>query len=293
MFDWNLAIERNKDALTQIVAGLFGLVRVAPHSVIPDATAVRDPLTPSSRKEGRSAPEGKPQWIPVSAGTGMTMGRDSASHPHPEPVEGRGCGEFSHKHNFNLTTILRAAEAALRRLIMLYVIAKGIKARVYAKRDDRLLPDFASFKRAENPLPKFNLIDPRPSLMVTWVNDESDERTDTDPFLILSLSKDEEVYGEQTLRQAQGEGIAFDAYSRMSAAAFLARLQAFDHALNNLPKEARRMAREIEKRQRLRSLPLTEDKPLRGSWADPPIRIGKPPGHRDRGDHEVDHILKE
>ncbi|MEL7429785.1 MAG: hypothetical protein AAFN43_07275, partial [Pseudomonadota bacterium] len=188
----------------------------------------------------------------------------------------------------HLTAILRAAEAALRRLIMLYVIAKGIKARVSAKRDDRPLPDFASFKRAENPLPKFNLIDPRPPLVMTWVNDESDERTNTDPFLILSLSKDEEAYGEQTLRQAQGEDV-----SHFNPTNFLARLQALDHALNNLPQQARRMAREIEKRKHLRSLPLTDDKPLRGVWADPPIRIGKPPGHRDRGDHEIDHILKE
>ncbi|MEL7429518.1 MAG: hypothetical protein AAFN43_05925, partial [Pseudomonadota bacterium] len=176
-------------------------------------------------------------------------------------------------------------------LIMLYVIAKGIKARVSAKRDDRPLPDFASFKRAEKPLPKFNLIDPRPALVMTWV--EEDEGADTTPFLILSLSKDEEAHGEQTLRQAQGEGIAFDANSSISAPALLARLQALDHALNNLPKEARGMAREIEKRKRLRSLPLDPDKPLRGAWADPPIRVGKPPGHRDRGDHEVDHILQE
>ncbi|MEL7428867.1 MAG: hypothetical protein AAFN43_02595, partial [Pseudomonadota bacterium] len=87
MFDWNLAIERNTQALTHIVAGLFGLVRVAKHSVIPATTVSRDPLTPTSREEGHSASESKPQWIPVSTGTGMTLERDCPSHgqlPNPD-----------------------------------------------------------------------------------------------------------------------------------------------------------------------------------------------------------------
>ncbi len=184
---------------------------------------------------------------------------------------------ISRETRLHLACVLRAAEAALRRLIMLFVIANGIKAGLYnRKTDQRPLPDFASFKRAENPLPKFNLIDPRPSLT---------------SFLILSLSKNEKAQSGQTLRQAQGE--CLERTSHISPTNLFARLQALDHALNTLPQQARRMAREIEKRARARALPVPEDKPLLGPWADPPIRRGKPPGHRDRPKHDVDYVLQE
>jgi hypothetical protein len=72
----------------------------------------------------------------------------------------------------------------------------------------------------------------------------------------------------------------------VNAAHLFLRLAALRHALNTLPKQARRLARWQALRNASR---LNRTKPMRMS----PFRPGRPPGHRTRQTHGVDHILKE
>lgn len=68
----------------------------------------------------------------------------------------------------------------------------------------------------------------------------------------------------------------------VDAARLCLRLQAIKHALDDIPRQARRLAR-----WRLR-------KPTRPGRAPAlPLRFGRPPGHRRRPSHDVDHILAE
>ncbi len=92
-----------------------------------------------------------------------------------------------------LVRTLRTVEAALRRLIVLYVYVHGVKAVVRKRQDkrDRPLPDFASFGSGVGDRPPvFRLFDPRKplTLLADWSKHEGN------------------VYGASTLRQAQGEG---------------------------------------------------------------------------------------
>ncbi len=68
----------------------------------------------------------------------------------------------------------------------------------------------------------------------------------------------------------------------VSAARLNRRLAALRNALDDLPKQARRMARVEAKREAARS---QTGKYIR------PMRPGKPPGHRDRKRHPVDFVL--
>ena len=60
------------------------------------------------------------------------------------------------------------------------------------------------------------------------------------------------------------------------------RLAAIKFALEDLPREARRLAR-------WQARPIAERRPRLST----PLRPGRPPGHRERQTHEVDEILKE
>ena len=67
------------------------------------------------------------------------------------------------------------------------------------------------------------------------------------------------------------------------AARLAARLAALQNALDNLPAQARRLARACLKRK---SMPA-------GPRAVPPLRPGLAPGYKKRGRGEIDEILRE
>ena len=60
------------------------------------------------------------------------------------------------------------------------------------------------------------------------------------------------------------------------------RLQALKFALDDLPRQARRLARLRLRREKVPSLKFK-----------PPMRAGRPPGHRKKPVHEIDEILIE
>ncbi len=62
------------------------------------------------------------------------------------------------------------------------------------------------------------------------------------------------------------------------------RLYALQRALGDLPGQAKRLARWEAKRRAVRA--------VTGKYIAP-MRPGKPPGHRDRGKHPADYVLKD
>ena len=218
--DWNLAIEKNTHALAQIVSGLWKLVGVEPKSVEDYEPSISSTVLATSSSSKRATlpssvlATSSSSEPTTSSSSDLIRGSKSepvgvmhsplGSSPPPIPTSRAARAHVPpHKEEANiplgpitrriLVRTLRTIEAALRRLIVLYVYVYGIKA-VARKRQDkrnRPLPDFSKFGSSSSDRPPvFRLFDPRKPLT-----------------LMLSLSKHEgEMYGASTLRQAQGEG---------------------------------------------------------------------------------------
>ncbi len=207
MFDWKLAIEKNKATLAQVVAGLFVLVRCAPGTI------------PGSNDK-------------------LHLSKNMRNH---------------------LATVLRKAEAALRRLLVLFVRVHSVAAKSN-NTPQAPLPDFSAFTSAhKNYIPRFNLIDPRKPLRLPLI--------DETPIGLFETSGRSHQANETTPNTAH----------------FLRRLAALDHALKPLPAQAKRLARTIERRK---TAPP-------GTGCVGPIRPGRPPGHCQRPKDEADHVLRE
>ncbi len=207
MFDWKLAIEKNKAALAQVVAGLFVIARCAPGTI-------------------------------PGSGNMLHLTKNVRNH---------------------LATVLRKAEAALRRLLVLFVRVHGIRV-THGKTPEAPLPDYSGFPPAhKNPIPRFNLIDPRKLLRLPLIDETPDRLFET----------------SRTAHQANEP--------TPNTAHLLRRLAALDHALKTLPAQAKRLARIIEQRK---TAPP-------GPGCVGPIRPGRPPGHCHRPKDEADHVLRE
>lgn len=158
--------------------------------------------------------------------------------------------------------ILRPAESALRRLIVIVaheMALRGVKLRP-ARRGG--LAEFLVFSRpnpqAGNRLPTFNLIDPLKLF--------GRDAPDLDGF---------------------GTGDYSDAPDKtpVPAASLGLRILALKHALENLPQQARRLARWYEQRD----LAYSQNLPHRYS----PMRPGPAPASRQRNHEEIDKVLLE
>ncbi len=158
--------------------------------------------------------------------------------------------------------ILRPAESAVRRLIMIVVhemALRGFKLRP-ARRDG--LAEFLVFSRpnprGEPALPSFNLIDP----------------------LKIFGREAPDVDGLYSGENSDGPEV-----TPISAASLGLRILALKNALENLPRHARRLARWYEQRD----LAYAQNLAHRYS----PMRPGPAPASRRRTDHEVDEVLLE
>ncbi len=163
--------------------------------------------------------------------------------------------------------VLRPAEAALRRLIVIVERVSGIEVLPAVRSADRRFPAGVA-RGAGSRIPAFALFDPR-------------KRFD---------SNGSRVRGTPNIRFFDGYDAPVPAKSvatpddMVSAERLCRRLQALQRALGDLPKQARRLARWQAKREVVRA--------VSGKYIAP-IRPGKPPGNRDRGKHPVDEILRE
>jgi len=342
--DWNLAIEKNTNALTQIVAGLFVLVGLDNFSAKPPGSRPLTNYAALTRKANASrrrsaclpadggaslalpATQGgqtnqsskSSSYNPTPSSSGLTRGsthKPSASlsacavdpnnclsvdsriksdyddgnnvcvsKPEPNNFANITLGPITRRH---LVSMLRTAEAALRRLIVLFVKVHGVKASAKTKRT-RPLPDFASFGSvASNRPPVFNLFDPRKRLVFGFDEDTDSNPTNSSssdliggsmhgPRIMFPHTHSVSLGVDPRVKAEDDDGVG-------SAEKLLKRLAALDHALKTLPQQAKRLVRTLE--QRKNAPP--------GIKRIPPIRPGIPPGFRDRGKHEVDDVLRE
>jgi hypothetical protein len=160
--------------------------------------------------------------------------------------------------------IIRPAEAAVRRLIMMAALQLGPK-QFRARPQHSSHPDFASFARSNNEtIPNFNLIDPLKSF-----------GEQTPDFEILGNSY------HQFLEDNDIPSVT----TRVCALTLSRRLLALKHALDTLPKQAKRLARW----HAARDAALQNRRPHRLS----PLRPGTPVGLPKSKRSEVQEVLLE
>jgi hypothetical protein len=248
--DWDLAIKRNRDALLRVIGALFAMA------------GLTSPL------------------------------RGEVSRAQARNGEGQIAGLLlTHQLYRAILAILRPAESAVRRLIM--IAARGL---TLAPRQPRPAPVGLTQSTDKARIPTFCLMDPLKR------------------FVPCAICADEEtnfwnVDGEEEADDEAEDAAFIHSIPRISIPGFVdpvfappkpqlpagyanahqlrRRLLALKHALDNLEKQARRLARWKAKRDSLRQqFPL---RPQRLST----LRPGLPPGYRQRRTHEIDEILRE
>lgn len=174
-------------------------------------------------------------------------------------------GRIPRELHRDILRVLRPTESAVRRLIV--VLARGLIVKVRAPR-----PAPAGVVRAGAGQQRlsFRLFDVRPFL-----------RLAPRPIKAGSRSQPRITFfgdGEARSISLTREPVPKD--DDVEAANLARRLMAVQAALDDLPRQAKRLARALARRQRSPRLKL------RG-----PLRPGRPPGFRRRAIREVDHVL--
>jgi hypothetical protein len=173
-----------------------------------------------------------------------------------------------HRLHRTVLRVLRPAESAVRRLIV--VAARGIVVKVAPSRP---MPKGHRIGKGSGPSrPSFKLCDKRiffPEL------DNPRVKYAKHPPRILFLGPDSRIDSLWPRPPPAPHGL-------VNAARLARRLQALKSALDDLPRQARRMARWRVTRE---AMPNPKFKS--------PLRPGPPPGHRRKPTHEIDKILTE
>jgi hypothetical protein len=193
----------------------------------------------------------------------------------------RGAVTFPRHLIAAILLILRPAESAVRRLVLLAALCRKPGAACLSAR--HIDPGLAARMQALPKLPPafrtpaFALLDPLISF---------------DPDTIWNADPTEHIRFQSSfdtgLDPATGFRTLPDSQQPVSAAAIVQRLHAISHALDTLPQQARRLLR-WQKRRDVLLQGKTPYKPVRIT----PIRPGLPPGWRQRSVYEVDHVLRE
>ena len=160
--------------------------------------------------------------------------------------------------------ILKPAESALRRLIM--VLAHRLSVTVGAVRSVSGA-NRARGKRADDYVPPFRLFDPRKR------TGKRGRRSGPAPS-ISDFDEDRPRLPESS-DDAENEPVP--------AVHLCGRLNALQRALEDLQRQAQRLAR-VQARRR--------DPQRKTRWLEP-MRAGWPPGWRVRGKHEIDEVLRD
>lgn len=161
--------------------------------------------------------------------------------------------------------ILRPAESALRRLIVIYARERLITD---AQRSAPL-PDFSAFEpNSKERAPAFRLIDPRKRFDLNEDGaDNTDQRHEPRIWTMGMATPAHHV---------DDKPVALP-----DIASLKRRIAALDHALKTLPAQARRLNRMTARREQAPP----------GPGRAGPIRPGWPPGYRQRPGHDIDIIL--
>jgi hypothetical protein len=163
--------------------------------------------------------------------------------------------------------VLGPAESAARRLIVLAAQFQKNVSSPSASTASLPLPDFTAFDRATK-TPRFKLFDQRKRF--DWLDDQPAKQMPKAMPRISVIGVSDPVF--ETPKQ-----------SRQDSATLTRRLQALQGALSDLPMQAKRLNRQMQKRK---AQPA-------GPKRVPPLRPGLPPSFRQKPDHAVDHVLKE
>jgi hypothetical protein len=165
--------------------------------------------------------------------------------------------------------VLLAAESAVRRLIVIAARDMVVKLRA-----PRTMPAGRIAGKGESRLPSFPLIDPRPRISV--------QRRGFGPRPVPRIH----VFGGDprvaALWVQPVPQPSSPVETETDAGPLCRRLQALKNALDDLPRQARRLARWRARQQR---------KP--GTARVSPLRRGPPPGHRRTPLYDIDEVLRE
>ena len=186
--------------------------------------------------------------------------------------------------------VLRQAESATRRLIFAKV--RGMERPEYEPRaarskssQKRSRETTGERKKGATRIPQFQLIDPRVFMEELYPNrrlrqTRSRKKKNAEPQLLFRIAG---IDGEPDYEAWSEPAPQLSPDDLLTGIHICRRLQALYHALNDLPKQAERLLREMARR--------AEAPP--GPGRVPPLRRGTPPGHRKRPIHPVDEILSD
>ena len=167
--------------------------------------------------------------------------------------------------------VLRPAESAMRRLIV--IAARGIVVKLAASRP---MPVGHMIGKGSTPRPSFQLFDPRKNFALTH------RRTFTrNPPRIHIFGNDPRVAALWPAPRPVVEPPP-PPDGLVNAERLSRRLQALNFALDDLPRQARRLARWRLRRETAKAPKFKS-----------PLRPGHPPGYRRKSVHEVDEVLIE
>jgi hypothetical protein len=162
--------------------------------------------------------------------------------------------------------ILRPAESAVRRLIV--IAARGL---VVKTAPSRPMPAGPIGKGGGHSRPSFQIFDPRKNFA------KRRRRT------FARIGPRIHVFRSETWMAPQPAAEPAPPPDNLVDAARLARrLEALKLALDDLPRQARRLARWRMKREQAKAPTFTS-----------PLRPGRPPGSRRKPDHKIDDVLAE
>jgi hypothetical protein len=169
--------------------------------------------------------------------------------------------------------VLHPAESALRRLIV--IVARGLVVKLTPSRP---MPKGAIIGKGGPSRPSFKLFDPRKTFAELR---QPGRRATRNPPRIHFFRPDPRV---AALWPAPRPAVvaAPPPDGLVNAEPLTRRLQALKSALDNLPRQAKRLARWRLRRDNIPSLKFKS-----------PLRPGRPPGHRKKPTHEVDEVLIE
>jgi hypothetical protein len=179
--------------------------------------------------------------------------------------------------------ILRPAEAAVRRLI--FIAAQGLVAKPATQKPAGFFASLRKVEAAKPRRPTFNLSDPRPPMIGHDVVSDAASGNVTlaqrAPRISSIAPIDPTIPALFAAQRAQAKTSTPNANQTQI---LINRLQAIASALENIPRQAQRLARWTARRERIARQRLVYTSPL---------RVGPPPGYRKEPVHEVDRILAE
>jgi hypothetical protein len=158
---------------------------------------------------------------------------------------------------YDVLRVLRPAEYAVRRLIV--IAARGL---VVALPPSRPMPPGRIIGRGGRPRNSFQLFDPRKRFSFDAPAFSGAHGSTNDPQVNATPALLSEAH--------------------VNATSLCRRLEALKRALEDLPRQAKRLARWRARREAMPNPKFTS-----------PLRPGRPPGHRRKPTHEVDEVLIE